>query len=134
MKWFLPYLALTVLLATPAQAQIFSDTPMCLTLYNSLDYEVLGHIETAEFHDEAGKLSWHRSNFRLAPEEQKKVCATGPFFDGYKLRIVLKTIMPLYTCLSDMDRIVTISKKTDENGIVMPVADCPEEKPKSQAP
>lgn len=135
MKRFLSCLTLALLL-TPAaaRAQVFSDTPLCLTLYNSLDYEVLGHVETAEYHDAKGKLSWHRSNFRLNPEQQQKVCATGPFFDGYKLRVVLKTVMPLYSCLTTMDRILTISKKNDENGITLPVADCKEDQPKPSVP
>lgn len=115
------------MIALPARAQVFSDAPLCLKIHNTIDHEVLGHIETAEYYDDAGKLSWHRSNFRIKEDETKEVCSTGPFFDGYKLRIVIKTLMPLYSCKTEMNRTVTLSNQTDENGITLPVADCPSE-------
>jgi hypothetical protein len=111
-----------------AQAQVFSDTPLCLILNNTTGAEVLGHIETAEHRDANGKLSWHRSNFRLAAGTEQEVCATGPFFDGYKLRLVLKTLIPLYSCKTEMNRTVNIMRVRDSNGIENLVADCPSEK------
>ena len=124
--------ALLVLLCalpmTAASAQVFSEEPLCVNLANMTGDEVLGHIETDEYYDESGKLSWHRSNFRLQADETRQVCSTGPFFDGYTLRIVLKTIVPLYSCLTEMNRDVAIRTFTDAQGTRTLSADCPSEK------
>ena len=114
--------------AQVAQAQVFSDQPLCLVVYNSTDREVVGHVETDAFYDVTGKLSWHRQNFRLDVQKEERVCSTGPFFKGYKLRVVIKTIMPLYSCKTDMNRKITISRKIDETGFNTYVMDCPSEK------
>lgn len=111
-----------------AQAQVFSDHPLCLTIYNGTDREVVGHVETDAFYDVTGKLSWHRQNFRLDVQKEERVCSTGPFFKGFKLRVVIKTIMPLYSCKTDMNRKITISRKIDETGFNTYVMDCPSEK------
>jgi hypothetical protein len=114
--------------AQAARAQVFSDQPLCLVVYNSTDREVVGHVETDAFYDVTGKLSWHRQNFRLDVQKEERVCSTGPFFKGYKLRVVIKTIMPLYSCKTDMNRKITISRKIDETGFNTYVMDCPSEK------
>ena len=121
-------LLLIFLCAAPAQAQTFTDTPLCLTLDNKTGDAVLGHIETAEYRDDHGKQSWHRHNFRIPKEESQEVCSTGPFFDDQKLRVVVKTIMPLYTCLTSMGGTVTITREPNQYGFKMLMMDCPEEK------
>ena len=127
MRFFL-LLALIALVPFAAHAQVFSDKPLCLTLANKAGNEVTGHIETDQFRDPSGKLSWHRSNFRLADKEERQVCSTGPFFEGYKLRVVVKTVIPLYSCKTEMNRTVTITRGTDEYGLNTYFMDCPNEK------
>ena len=120
-----------MLITTPlakGAAQVFSDTPLCITLKNNAGHEVLGHIETDAFYDSNGKMSWHRSNFKLQPDAEQQACSTGPFFEGYQLRVVLKSLMPLYSCKTEMNRIITITRGKDENGIDGVTADCPSER------
>lgn len=111
----------------PANAQIISPEPLCLVLKNATSDEVLGHVETAEFYDDAGKLSWHKSNFRLRSTEDQTICSTGPFFDGYQLRVVVKTLIPLYSCLTEMNKTITIQRRKNPLGIQELVMDCPPE-------
>lgn len=128
-------LFLLLLLGAPAsaRAQVFTDTPQCVSVHNGTDHEVLGHVETDEYRDDTGNLSWHRSNFRLQANETEQACSTGPFFPGQQLRVVLKTIIPLYTCRTPTNTTVNITERDGPGGITELVADCPAENPK-QAP
>lgn len=112
----------------PATAQLISPEPLCVQLVNTTNGEVLGHVETTEYHDPEGNLSWHRSNFRLEANGEQEVCSTGPFFEGYRLRVVVKTIMPLYSCLTEMNRVIHIERRMSDIGINELVMDCPSER------
>lgn len=126
MRWS-TFLSLFMILTLPAHAQLLSEEPLCLKIVNAVGNEVLGHIETAEYYDENGSLSWHKSNFRLAIDAEQDVCSTGPFFDGYKLRVVVKTLIPLYSCLTEMNHTITITRQENAQGIKELVMDCPSE-------
>lgn len=108
----------------------FTSEPLCLTLKNDADSEALGHVETDEHVDQNGVLSWHKSTFKLPAGETQDICATGPFFDGNKLRVVVKAAMPLYSCKVPLPATVTITKIPDPafpDGITW-IMDCVSEK------
>ena len=71
--------------------------------------------------------------FRRQANETEQACSTGPFFPGQQLRVVLKTIIPLYTCRTPTNTTVNITERDGPGGITELVADCPAENPK-QAP
>lgn len=129
MKWFTP-LALFVLLApvTAANAQTFSDQPLCVNVFNSADHEILASLQTDQFTDAKGDISYHDFVFRLQPAEKRDVCSTGPFFEGQQLRLVLKTSFPVYSCKINMNRDVVIESHLDNDGTKVITADCPSER------
>lgn len=128
MRLALALFVLIFLIAPSARAQLLSETPLCVKLINATGNEALGHVETAEYYDADGNLSWHRSAFRIAKDAEQDVCSTGPFFDGYRLRVVVKTLIPLYSCLTEMNKTITISYQMPPSGIRELVMDCPSEK------
>lgn len=127
MRLFIISVLVIAFLNTPAQAQLISEQPLCVTLYNNSENEILGHIETASYTDLENNISQHISGFKIAPMQRQDFCSTGPFFEGYKLRLVLKTSMPLYSCLIETGREITMSSERDETSGWILSADCPPE-------
>ncbi len=115
---------------TPARAQpdgMFTAEPRCVTLINESGGDVLGHVETALYTDPKGKNHWFRKNFKLAENGREEACSTGPFFPGQKIRVVLKSLFPLYTCLIEVPRTITISRKKGDFFTTDLIMDCPQE-------
>jgi hypothetical protein len=79
--------------------------------------------------DDTGRNHWYRKNFKLEPGAQEEACSTGPFFSGGQLRVVLKSLFPLYTCKVTPPLVVTILRgdnpETGPNGLRL---DCPAER------
>jgi hypothetical protein len=91
----------------------FTAEPLCLTIKNDADTEALGHVETDQFLDKNGRVHWHKNTFKLPPGETQDFCGTGPFFNGNKLRVVVKAAVPLYTCKVAVPTTVTLTKIAD---------------------
>jgi hypothetical protein len=121
-------LLLITLWPTVVLAQNITSAPQCLTLINKTASEVLGHIETDSFTDEKGKLSWHRQNFKLAVSDSQEFCSTGPFFNGPRLRLVVKSLFPLYSCLAPMGGTVDVITQPNALRDQEIVMTCPSEK------
>ncbi|PZQ48635.1 MAG: hypothetical protein DI551_01310 [Micavibrio aeruginosavorus] len=78
--------------------------PVCSAITNRSDQSMTGTIATAPQKIASGDIVRHRDNFKLAPGEKKQFCATGPFFEGRRLEITLRTLIPLFTCKTKIDR------------------------------
>jgi hypothetical protein len=121
-------LVLAVSQAQPAAAQTFSAEPLCLNILNAADHEILASLQTDQYTDDRGEISYHDFVFRLQAGEKREACSTGPFFEGPQLRLVLKTSFPVYSCKTPMGRDITVSSHIDENGDRQITADCPSER------
>ena len=52
----------------------------------------------------ASRFSTRRPNFRLAPKERSEFCTYGPFFDGMKQELVLRSLVPIFSCKTRVDQ------------------------------
>ncbi len=82
----------------------------------------MGVIRTNQFKYK-GNLDRHEANFNLQDGENVEICSTGPFFDGYKVELTIRTIMPLFSCMTRLSGEIVLRRK-EENGIKMLYADC----------
>jgi hypothetical protein len=100
---FLIFLLPTVFFIYPAHAQpvgdsYISNSPVCFKVKNTAPYTVFGEVSTAGFIREDGQQITHEATFRLKENEETPMCSTGPFFEGGKLRLTLRTLVPLFEC------------------------------------
>ena len=108
-----------------------SPTPECFNVVNTAPYTVMGSVITDFFTNPDGKKARHTSNFRLEkkgarhaeegyPVDRAEFCSTGPFLPGHKLRIVLRTLIPIFECETRIDQgdIVITGHRKPEGGTV----------------
>ena len=99
-------------------------TPVCGYLINASDHTILGSIATMEAETPAGEVSRFQDNFRLAAGEKIPVCSSGPFYQGRRLELTIRTLIPLFECYTRFDRDILLRADRDENGILKLSADC----------
>ena len=101
---------LTLVASAPSvQAQLLSPYPYCFTITNKANWTVYGDVESKPYTSPNGTLTHHRSNFRLESGDKTRVCTSGPFYDGYRMRFVLRTLIPIFECYTLANRDVTIT-------------------------
>ena len=125
MRYFFPFALLLIVLATPALAQTrlppassgkegeILEKPICNWLTNRSDQTIMGFIATASQKVASGDVVRHRENFRLEAGERKQICAAGPFYEGRRLELTIRTIMPLFSCKTKIDREIFLDAKHD---------------------
>ncbi|HNQ91669.1 MAG TPA: hypothetical protein PKI93_01925 [Alphaproteobacteria bacterium] len=96
----------------------------CATLRNMSDQSIIGVIRTAPFKTTTGTVQRHEGTFRLEPDQAAQVCSTGPFYDGYKVELVLRTIIPLFSCKTRLSGDIMLRKTTTKEGFTKLYADC----------
>lgn len=131
---FLPLMFFVMLLPVPVQAQMGGGTgrtgeiiarPICSALVNRSDQAILGTLSTAGQRVPSGDVIKHRDNFRLEPGDRKEFCSTGPFYEGQRLEIVLRTIIPLFDCKTRIDRgDIYLDARPDQYGVKKLSATC----------
>lgn len=108
--FFLPAcFALILLLSAPVMAQeglapsasaggeVVAD-PICFNVINKAPYTVYGTFVTNTYTADDGTQARHRSNFRLETDYKSEFCTYGPFYEGRKLELVLRTLIPVFSC------------------------------------
>ncbi|HRQ61367.1 MAG TPA: hypothetical protein PLO23_07655 [Alphaproteobacteria bacterium] len=128
MRLLIAALAL-MLLAAPASAEELSldgeilQEPICFMLRNTAEHKVYGTFSTNYYVTPDGTQARHRSNFQLDqvgakdaegyPADAAEFCSYGPFFEGRKLELVLRTLFPIFDCYTKVDagEIVIKSKR-----------------------
>lgn len=109
-------------LTSPASAGDVTPFKECATLVNSADQQVMGVIKTEAFKYK-GQIVRHESTFDLQDGETVVVCSTGPFFPGYKVELTIKTIMPLFSCLTRLSGDIVLRRK-EKDRFTHLYADC----------
>lgn len=114
-------LAVAILLLLPAtgraqQTGPFSPTPICSDLINETGYAVYGAVETDRLQDPRGEIIHYKSNFRLKAGESTQICSNGPFFEGGKLTLTLRSLFPLFECKTSLGQPITIHATPKERG------------------
>ncbi|MGB4108207.1 MAG: hypothetical protein WBK55_10500 [Alphaproteobacteria bacterium] len=113
MKPVLAFLILFFLVA-PVQAQEIVSEPICFGVRNEAPYKIYGNFGTDYYVAENGTKARHRSNFRLDepgsvdeegyPSDRAEFCSYGPFYPDRKLEIVLRTLVPIFSCMTRIDQ------------------------------
>ena len=113
-----------LLVAPDAQAAPqYSTERHCGTLVNDTDRSVSGSITTNYDENDKGEKFRHQANFTLKPKETWPFCTTGPYYDGEKVQLDLRSLIPLFTCLTKAEGEILIRTRT-ENDAVKPYALC----------
>lgn len=126
------YFALAALLLTfapnAARAQEILNDPVCFTVRNTANHKVYGNFVTDYYTAEDGTQARHRSNFRLDeagakdpekgfPLDVAEFCSYGPFFEGRQLELVIRTLIPVFTCKTSVEKgeIIIKSERLPDN-------------------
>ncbi len=128
------YFALAALLLTfspnAAQAQEILNDPVCFTVRNTANHKVYGNFVTDYYTAEDGTQARHRSNFRLDeagakdpekgfPLDVAEFCSYGPFFEGRQLELVIRTLIPVFSCKTSVEKgeiIIKSERLPDDSG------------------
>jgi hypothetical protein len=132
MRGLLLTLLTLLLLPLPAGAQEITPQPICFKLRNTAEFSIWGSFVTDYFTRDDGIRAKHRSNFRLEaagskdpdkgfPTDEAEFCSYGPFYEGRKLELVLRTIVPVFTCKTSIEagEIVLRGERKEEGGVKM---------------
>lgn len=91
-----------------AFSQEYLEQPICFTLVNQAPYTVIGEVSTDEdtykgdestYSDNGNKIH-HTASFRMKEDEVFDICTTGPLYPGSKVRLTLRTLVPIFECLT----------------------------------
>ncbi|MDY0029531.1 MAG: hypothetical protein RBR86_06275 [Pseudobdellovibrionaceae bacterium] len=125
MKYLFALLLLSSMLPinTAAAAEV---TPFeeCANLRNMTNQTIMGVVRTAPFKKTTGEPQRHEGAFRLEPDETATICSKGPFYDGYRVELVIRTIIPLFTCKTRLSGDIYLRKTESRDGITKLYADC----------
>ncbi len=131
---FVPFFAF--MSVTPVSAQLGApeivpdivQEPLCFAVRNEAPYKIYGNFGTDYYTAADGRRARHRSNFRLDepgstdkegnPSDRAEFCSYGPFYPDRKLEIVLRTLVPIFSCKTRIDQgeIVIKGKRKPEGG------------------
>lgn len=100
-----------------------TTAPICGFLINRSNQTMMGTLMTMPQTVSSGDTVRHRENFRLEAGARKQFCTTGPFFEGQRIELVLRTLMPLFSCKTRIDRDIYLDTK-EENGFKKLFATC----------
>jgi hypothetical protein len=108
---------------TNKEGEVLSK-PICTDLVNASSVTIQGTIATAAQITPDGTSVRHRDNFRLQAGEKKQICASGPFYEGRRLELVIRTLFPLFECKTRIDRDILIRSTVQEDGTRKYSANC----------
>ena len=92
-----------------------SEDVHCFLVVNEAPYTVYGSIVTAFFTKPDGSRGRHTSNYRIQkagtvhptkgyPQDMAEFCTSGPFYPGQKVEFVIRTFIPVFTCITRIDQ------------------------------
>ena len=116
MKLYIAFVIAVCLCATSVMAApLLSPTPQCSVFKNQSERTVFVAVRTNYFEGTDGTKQRHEASIRLEPQEKQQICAQGPFYDGYRVEVILRTIIPLFDCKTKLgqDLNITQSKEGD---------------------
>lgn len=110
-------------------AQDIVSEPICFTIRNSADFTMYGNLGTDYYTTPDGVQARHRSNFQLFaagsvdedgyPSDRAEFCSYGPFFEGRKLELQIRTLFPVFSCMTRIDQgeiVLRAERNEDDSG------------------
>ncbi|MBI1259480.1 MAG: hypothetical protein GC204_18585 [Chloroflexi bacterium] len=98
-----------------ALGEVVSD-PECFKIINKAPYTVYGSINTNFYVRADGIKTRHKSNFRLENMQEADFCTYGPFYEGHKIELVLRTLVPIFTCKTAINGDIVIYGRRKSDG------------------
>ncbi len=126
---FLGLVLMVVCLSSVASAQLISPRPQCATIRNETGDRVFASIRSAYTANAAGEQKRHEGSFRLEKGEKTEVCSIGPFYPGYQVELVVKTMIPIFSCKTRLSGTITLTSSRDKDDIYRVTADCVQPSP-----
>lgn len=90
------------------------DGSRCFNIMNTAPYTVTGSMVTALYPTADGTQARQRLNFRLSPKQSHRYCSFGPFYPGERLELVLRTMMPIFSCYTVAQGDIIIKGETNK--------------------
>lgn len=126
--WAAPFPGVNVPMTTEGEV----DTrPTCFRVINQAPYTVIGSLQTNFFIDKERRKARHTSNFRLDQGASQPFCTYGPFYEGRKLALVLRTVVPVFNCHTMVDADIYIKGQINDDGSRKTWAICLDTPPKT---
>lgn len=110
-------------------AQEIVQEPICFIVRNEAPYKIYGNFVTDYYTTPEGDQARHRSNFRLDeagakdpekgfPLDVAEFCSYGPFYEGRQLELVIRTLVPIFSCKTSVEKgeIVIKGERLPEGG------------------
>lgn len=124
-------LLILIIFPVPAFAQLYpqkdgeiTTSPICAMLTNRSNQTIMGTLMTMPQTLASGDSVRHQENFRLEAGGKKQFCTTGPFFEGQRIELVIRTLMPLFTCKTKIDRDIYLDATPQDDGFIKLTATC----------
>lgn len=91
--------------------------PQCFNIINRAPYTVVGSVSSNTYTTAEGTTARHRGNFHLKEKEMTEFCISGPFYEGRKVELVLRTLLPIFSCYTKIDQDIMIyGRRLPERG------------------
>jgi len=119
--WAAPFPGMNVPMTT--EGEVLSS-PICFRVINQAPYTITGTIYTNYYVNKNRQKARHSSNFRLEKGQSENYCSYGPFYEGQKLELVLRTLMPIFSCKTMIDADIYIKGEILEGGGTKSWATC----------
>ena len=107
-----------------AAEPLLSLRPHCATIKNDTGNSLFASIRTAYTPNAQGQDKRHEGSFRLEKDASTQVCSTGPFYPGYQVELVVKTMIPIFSCKTKLEGTITLTSSRDENDVYRVSANC----------
>jgi hypothetical protein len=105
-------------------AGLTSPTPHCGIIKNDSDRSMTGSIRTDYYTKDDGSKGHHEATFRLKPGEDQQFCSTGPFYPGYKVGLILRTLAPVFDCKTRLAGTILLKSEKRADGTIKIYAIC----------
>ena len=112
-----------------AQGPDIVSEPICFQIRNTQDFTMYGTIWTDFYTTPEGTKARHSSAYRLEAAGTKdsdgnfidraEYCSFGPFYEGRKLEINIRTLFPVFSCKTRVDQgeiLLQAKRKDDDSG------------------
>ena len=94
----------------------FSKEARCFRVRNMAEYLVTGDVST-DYEDMPEGRIRHRSNFRLEPSDSREFCTRGPFYEGGRVEVTIRTLVPIFSCKTTIDKeIIIVGRQKIDGG------------------
>ena len=89
---------------------------ICGEIVSQIPFKIYGSVMTDTAGTREGTEVRHKSTFSIGPKERLKICSSGPFFQGQRVELTLKTMFPVFSCRTKIDREIRLSATPKKEG------------------